>query len=369
MHEGPGGTRCSDCRPPVRQCSRAPPTTLLARALCRARRISRAHPRGDAAARRHAAGLWRRDQRMGLGGRDRRLLGAFFARALGGQRGNGHRFLASRTANPSSIRSCFEVARSNARAVRTALTIEMWDAINGAWLELKRFGNQPASREEFARFLRWVQESSLRFDGSAYRTMLRNDAYWFSRLGVFIERADNTARILDVKYHLLLPATSTSAARSTISSGGDPARGLGADRLSLGLPREPEALADRRPADPERADAALACELLREHGAESRPHRRAPTAGRARPSGRRAIRTRLAEQPHGGDLPAWPARIHRRSSPTTTVSAAPSPQQYLLDAARDAPGAVIVIIAADDRPHAHPRFARDHLSLRTPATA
>jgi uncharacterized alpha-E superfamily protein len=51
-----------------------------------------------------------------------------------------------------------------------------------------------------------VQESSLRFDGSAYRTMLRNDAYWFSRLGVFIERADNTARILDVKYHLLLPA-------------------------------------------------------------------------------------------------------------------------------------------------------------------
>jgi uncharacterized alpha-E superfamily protein len=51
-----------------------------------------------------------------------------------------------------------------------------------------------------------VQEQSLRFDGSAYRTMLRNDAYWFTRLGLYIERADNTARILDVKYHLLLPA-------------------------------------------------------------------------------------------------------------------------------------------------------------------
>jgi uncharacterized alpha-E superfamily protein len=114
-------------------------------------------------------------------------------------------FLAFSPANPSSIRSCFEVARSNARSVRTALTMEMWDAINSAWLELRRFGNQPASREEFARFLRWVQESSLRFDGSAYRTMLRNDAYWFTRLGLFIERADNTARILDVKYHLLLP--------------------------------------------------------------------------------------------------------------------------------------------------------------------
>ena len=114
-------------------------------------------------------------------------------------------FLAFSTSNPSSIRNCFEVARSNARAVRTALTMEMWDAINTTWLELKRFGNRPSSREELARFLTWVQESSLRYDGSAYRTMLRNDAYWFSRLGVYIERADNTARILDVKYHLLLP--------------------------------------------------------------------------------------------------------------------------------------------------------------------
>src|SRR3569833_2480865 len=114
-------------------------------------------------------------------------------------------FLAFSTVNTSSIRSCFEQARHNARAVRTALPIEMWDAFFGTWLELKRFGNGPSSREETSRFLRWAQESSLRFDGSAYRTMLRNDAYWFSRLGVYVERADNTARILDVKYHLLLP--------------------------------------------------------------------------------------------------------------------------------------------------------------------
>ena len=115
-------------------------------------------------------------------------------------------FLAFSIDNPSSIRSCFEAARTNARAVRTALTMEMWDAINGTWLELKRYGNGPTSREELSRFLRWVQESSLLFDGSAYRTMLRNDAYSFTRLGVFMERADNTARILDVKYHMLLPA-------------------------------------------------------------------------------------------------------------------------------------------------------------------
>ncbi|HEY1382288.1 MAG TPA: alpha-E domain-containing protein, partial [Dongiaceae bacterium] len=56
-----------------------------------------------------------------------------------------------------------------------------------------------------ARFLEWVKEISLRIDGSGYRTMLRNDAYWFARLGIFLERADNTARILDVKYHVLLP--------------------------------------------------------------------------------------------------------------------------------------------------------------------
>ena len=61
-------------------------------------------------------------------------------------------------------------------------------------------------REELTRFLDFVKKASLDYDGSAYRTMLRNDAYWFSRLGLYIERADNTARILDVKYHLLLPA-------------------------------------------------------------------------------------------------------------------------------------------------------------------
>src|SRR5579863_5810164 len=131
--------------------------------------------------------------------------GAFFAAHGEANEETVTAFLAFSSSNPSSIRNCFENARNNARAVRTALTIEMWDTINGAWLELKKWGNGPPSREEFARFLRWVQESSLRFDGSAYRTMLRNDAYWFSRLGVHLERADNTARILDVKYHVLLP--------------------------------------------------------------------------------------------------------------------------------------------------------------------
>src|SRR5215207_8886160 len=116
-------------------------------------------------------------------------------------------FLAFSPNNPSSIASAIETARENARSVRTALTTEMWEAINGAWLELKRFDKTAMSPEEFGRFLDWAKGVSLAFDGSAYRTMLRNDAYWFTRLGLAIERADNTARILDVKFHLLLPET------------------------------------------------------------------------------------------------------------------------------------------------------------------
>jgi uncharacterized alpha-E superfamily protein len=116
-------------------------------------------------------------------------------------------FLAFSPHNPSSISNCLEIARNNARAVRTALTTQMWEVINSAWLELGRFRNADMTREEFTSFLDWVKSVSLTFDGSAYRTMLRSDAYWFSRLGVYIERADNTARILDVKYHLLLPET------------------------------------------------------------------------------------------------------------------------------------------------------------------
>jgi uncharacterized alpha-E superfamily protein len=119
-------------------------------------------------------------------------------------------YLMFSTDNPSSIRNCIEKARTNGRAVRTALTVEMWDAINGAWIELKRYVMSNArgyDREQCGRFLEFVKKASLDYDGAAHRTMLRNDAYWFSRLGLYIERADNTARILDVKYNILLPET------------------------------------------------------------------------------------------------------------------------------------------------------------------
>src|SRR5258707_7006370 len=83
-------------------------------------------------------------------------------------------FLAFSTDNPSSIRNCIETARINARAVRTALTIEMWDSINGAWLELRKCSNGPRSRWELARFLLWLMSSFVNFDSTAYTTILCN---------------------------------------------------------------------------------------------------------------------------------------------------------------------------------------------------
>ncbi|GAB5511028.1 MAG: alpha-E domain-containing protein [Hyphomicrobiales bacterium] len=115
-------------------------------------------------------------------------------------------FLAFSEANPSSIRSCLEAARANARSVRTALTIEMWETINAAWLELKRYRTFGQSRAELLEFIRFVKQVALTVDGIAHRSMLRNDGFSFFQLGSAIERADNTARILDVKYHVLLPA-------------------------------------------------------------------------------------------------------------------------------------------------------------------
>lgn len=107
--------------------------------------------------------------------------------------------------NPSSIFACFETARQNARAVRTALTADMWEALNGTWLRTREIEKAQRGGEGLAELLDWVRERSLLFAGAYGSTMLRNDAFCFTRLGTFIERADNTARILDVKYHLLLP--------------------------------------------------------------------------------------------------------------------------------------------------------------------
>jgi uncharacterized alpha-E superfamily protein len=114
-------------------------------------------------------------------------------------------FLVRDPDNPSSMLACFETARRNARTVRTALTADMWEALNDTWLELRTLETSGGIGESNLRLLEWVKHRSLLFHGAYANTMLRNDAFYFTQLGTFLERADNTARILDVKYHVLLP--------------------------------------------------------------------------------------------------------------------------------------------------------------------
>jgi uncharacterized alpha-E superfamily protein len=114
-------------------------------------------------------------------------------------------FLAFDPDNPSSIRSCLGQARANAKAMRTALTTEVWESINDAWNEFNRLKPSRMDMQAFSRFLEWLKGVVRAYDGAIHHTQLRNDGYAFMRLGGSLERADNTARILDVKYHLLLP--------------------------------------------------------------------------------------------------------------------------------------------------------------------
>jgi uncharacterized alpha-E superfamily protein len=97
-------------------------------------------------------------------------------------------------------------ARNNARAVRSALSIDVWEAINGAYLDARQFTEATYASDNFPVFVDWVKRQALLFNGAYTNTMLRTDSFYFLRLGTFLERADNTARILDVKYHILLPS-------------------------------------------------------------------------------------------------------------------------------------------------------------------
>jgi len=115
------------------------------------------------------------------------------------------RYLSMDEKNPSSIYNCLRNARENARAVRVAMTSETWENINALWLEFSQFLGTDLATGDLHGFCDWVKSRSHLFRGVSFGTMLRDDAFRFVRLGTFMERADNTARLLDVKYHLLLP--------------------------------------------------------------------------------------------------------------------------------------------------------------------
>lgn len=112
------------------------------------------------------------------------------------------------TDNPSSVMSATKSARNNARLVRTALTTEVWEAVNDNWMTLRDLLTTPVTTVELPAALAVIRKQSALVRGALHSTMLRNDIYDFSRIGTFIERADNTARIIDVKYYTLLPSAS-----------------------------------------------------------------------------------------------------------------------------------------------------------------
>ncbi|GAB4357418.1 MAG: alpha-E domain-containing protein [Oricola sp.] len=115
-------------------------------------------------------------------------------------------FLLRDKANPSSVISVIEAARNNARLVRTALTREVWEATNECWLALKDVLARPVRERDLPETLALIRQQSALVRAALHGTMLRNDVYDFARIGTFLERADNTARILDVKYYVLLPS-------------------------------------------------------------------------------------------------------------------------------------------------------------------
>ena len=116
------------------------------------------------------------------------------------------RFMILDPANPSSIFSCLQAARESARTVRGAITSEMYEDLNATWIEMRRFDYADIRSRGVSDFLDWVKMRSHLFRGVTFGTMLRDEAYHFIRLGTHVERADNTARILDTKYHILLPS-------------------------------------------------------------------------------------------------------------------------------------------------------------------
>lgn len=115
-------------------------------------------------------------------------------------------FMVFDSANPSSICSSLHQARENARGQRGSMTSEMWESLNATWLEIRQLDYAAMDARGISNFFEWVKNRSHLFRGVTFGTMQRDEAYSFIRLGTFLERADTTARILDVKYHTLLPS-------------------------------------------------------------------------------------------------------------------------------------------------------------------
>ncbi|WP_068826591.1 alpha-E domain-containing protein [Pseudomonas sp. BMS12] len=112
-------------------------------------------------------------------------------------------FFALDAENPASLYCCLQAARSSAHAVRGRITADMWENINATWLEMRGIAAEGLGRYGISRFCEWVKERSHLFRGATFGTIMRGESYRFIRLGTFIERADNTLRLLDARYEML----------------------------------------------------------------------------------------------------------------------------------------------------------------------
>jgi uncharacterized alpha-E superfamily protein len=109
-----------------------------------------------------------------------------------------------------SILSCLKAARENARAVRGSLTSELWVTLNSTWLDARTIAARRAASEDIGQFVEWVKERSHLTRGVTIGTMLRDEAFHFTRIGTFLERADSTARILTAHQRDLVPGADAS---------------------------------------------------------------------------------------------------------------------------------------------------------------
>ncbi len=117
-------------------------------------------------------------------------------------------FVLRAKANPENVLSMFERARFNARTCRSAITLEVWEAVNEGWMTLRDLLARPVREAGLGQVIAEIRKDSTLARGATHGSMMRNETYYFARAGTFLERADNTARILDVKYYLLLPSLS-----------------------------------------------------------------------------------------------------------------------------------------------------------------
>lgn len=117
-------------------------------------------------------------------------------------------FLLNDQDNPSSVMSAIESARNNARMARSYLSRDMWESINTCWITMKNILSKQVREQDLPIVLAKIRQQSALIRGMLFGTTLRDDIFFFARIGTHIERADNMARILDVKYYVLLPSVS-----------------------------------------------------------------------------------------------------------------------------------------------------------------